>query len=195
VTETGTELRVAVAAFAARPRVLVAADFDRTLTPFVPNACKPAVPGGLAGWGCRRRRHRGYRVKVRSRVACGKMGSNPTNSAQPLCLRSAAQPESVNPHRQRLPGGSFSAVVNSPVPRVHGGLKEGSLGASRPASQEEGCCTTFVHGSGDARQFVNADRKRTASSVGRRTHHNLWSLHRGPRPQPDGVRILGRGPA
>ena len=30
-----------------------------------------------------------------------KSASNPTTSAQPLCVRSAAQPGSVNPHRQR----------------------------------------------------------------------------------------------
>lgn len=43
-----TELRRAVATFAARPRVLVALDFDGTLAPFVldPMAAR-AVPGGL----------------------------------------------------------------------------------------------------------------------------------------------------
>jgi trehalose 6-phosphate phosphatase len=48
VTEPGKELRVAVAAFAARPRVLVAVDFDGTLAPFVIDPLQArAVPGGL----------------------------------------------------------------------------------------------------------------------------------------------------
>lgn len=44
----GTELRAAVADFAAKPRVLVAVDFDGTLAPFVtdPLAAR-ALPGGL----------------------------------------------------------------------------------------------------------------------------------------------------
>jgi len=48
VTETSAELRIAIAAFAARPRVLVAADFDGTLSPFVLDPTQArAVPGGL----------------------------------------------------------------------------------------------------------------------------------------------------
>ncbi len=48
MTEAGRELRIAVAAFAARARVLVAVDFDGTLAPFVtdPLAAR-ALPGGL----------------------------------------------------------------------------------------------------------------------------------------------------
>jgi trehalose 6-phosphate phosphatase len=48
LTETDQDLRIAVAAFAARPRVLVAVDFDGTLAPFVtdPLAAR-ALPGGL----------------------------------------------------------------------------------------------------------------------------------------------------
>jgi len=48
VTEVDEELRTAVAAFARRPRVLVAVDFDGTLAPFVIDPLKArAVPGGL----------------------------------------------------------------------------------------------------------------------------------------------------
>jgi trehalose-phosphatase len=50
MTDLGTELRKAVATFAAQSRVLVALDFDGTLSPFVldPLAAR-AVPGGLEG--------------------------------------------------------------------------------------------------------------------------------------------------
>ena len=48
MTEAGAQLRSAVAAFAARPRVLVALDFDGTLSPFVLDPLQArAVPGGL----------------------------------------------------------------------------------------------------------------------------------------------------
>lgn len=48
MTATSTDLRIAVAAFAARPRVLVAADFDGTLAPFVVDPSQArAVPGAL----------------------------------------------------------------------------------------------------------------------------------------------------
>jgi trehalose 6-phosphate phosphatase len=48
VTEANEELRLAVAAFAARPRVLVAVDFDGTLAPFVVDPLQArAVPGAL----------------------------------------------------------------------------------------------------------------------------------------------------
>jgi trehalose 6-phosphate phosphatase len=48
MTEADKELRLAVAAFAARPRVLVAVDFDGTLAPFVIDPLQArAVPGGL----------------------------------------------------------------------------------------------------------------------------------------------------
>ncbi|MEO8555113.1 MAG: trehalose-phosphatase [Actinomycetota bacterium] len=44
----GEDLRIALAAFAARPRVLVALDFDGTLAPFVTDPLRArAVPGGL----------------------------------------------------------------------------------------------------------------------------------------------------
>jgi len=48
MTEANTQLRRAVAAFAARRRVLVAVDFDGTLSPFVLNPLEArAVPGAL----------------------------------------------------------------------------------------------------------------------------------------------------
>jgi trehalose 6-phosphate phosphatase len=48
VTDVSAELRIAVAAFAARHRVLVAVDFDGTLAPFVVDPMKAkALPGGL----------------------------------------------------------------------------------------------------------------------------------------------------
>jgi len=48
VTEVDKELRTAVAAFARRPRVLVAVDFDGTLSPFVLDPMQArAVPGGV----------------------------------------------------------------------------------------------------------------------------------------------------
>ena len=48
MTEMGAELRVAVAVFAARPRVLIAVDFDGTLAPFVLDPMQArAVPGGV----------------------------------------------------------------------------------------------------------------------------------------------------
>ena len=48
MTEAGKDLRIAVAAFAARPRVLVAVDFDGTLSPFVLDPMQArAVPGAL----------------------------------------------------------------------------------------------------------------------------------------------------
>ena len=48
MTEVGEDLRIALAAFAARPRVLVAVDFDGTLAPFVTDPLQArAVPGGL----------------------------------------------------------------------------------------------------------------------------------------------------
>ena len=48
MTETRSELQIAVIAFAARPRVLVAVDFDGTLAPFVIDPMQArAVPGGL----------------------------------------------------------------------------------------------------------------------------------------------------
>src|SRR5665647_1037687 len=48
VTEASAELSIAIAAFAARPRVVVAADFDGTLSPFVLDPMQArAVPGGL----------------------------------------------------------------------------------------------------------------------------------------------------
>ena len=48
MTESGKDLRIAVAAFAARPRVLVAVDFDGTLSPFVLDPMQArAVPGAL----------------------------------------------------------------------------------------------------------------------------------------------------
>jgi trehalose 6-phosphate phosphatase len=48
VTEAGKDLRIAVAAVAARPRVLVAVGFDGTLGPFVTGPLQGrALPGGL----------------------------------------------------------------------------------------------------------------------------------------------------
>ena len=48
MTEVGVDLLRALAAFAARPRVLVALDFDGTLAPFVTDPLKArALPGGL----------------------------------------------------------------------------------------------------------------------------------------------------
>lgn len=48
MTDLGEDLRIALAAFAARPRVLVALDFDGTLAPFVTDPLQArAVPGGL----------------------------------------------------------------------------------------------------------------------------------------------------
>ena len=48
VTEDNPQLRIAVAAFASRPRVLVAVDFDGTLAPFVIDPLQArAVPGAL----------------------------------------------------------------------------------------------------------------------------------------------------
>ena len=48
MTDVGMDLRMAVAAFAARPRVLVALDFDGTLAPFVTDPLQArALPGGL----------------------------------------------------------------------------------------------------------------------------------------------------
>lgn len=48
MTEAGKDLRIAVAAFAARPRVLVAVDFDGTLAPFVTDPLQArALPGDL----------------------------------------------------------------------------------------------------------------------------------------------------
>jgi trehalose 6-phosphate phosphatase len=48
LTGTDEDLRIAVAAFAARPRVLVAVDFDGTLAPFVTDPLQArALPGGL----------------------------------------------------------------------------------------------------------------------------------------------------
>jgi len=48
MSESGTQLRRAVAAFAARRRVLVAVDFDGTLSPFVLNPLEArAVPGAI----------------------------------------------------------------------------------------------------------------------------------------------------
>ena len=48
MTEDDAQLRMAVAAFASRPRVLVAVDFDGTLAPFVIDPLQArAVPGAL----------------------------------------------------------------------------------------------------------------------------------------------------
>ena len=48
MTEVGENLRIAGATFAARPRVLVAVDFDGTLAPFVTDPLQArALPGGL----------------------------------------------------------------------------------------------------------------------------------------------------
>lgn len=48
MSQVGQELRVALGAFAARPRVLVAVDFDGTLAPLVTDPRQArAVPGGL----------------------------------------------------------------------------------------------------------------------------------------------------
>jgi len=48
MTRLGPELRIALAAFAARPRVLIALDFDGTLAPFVLDPLQArSVPGGL----------------------------------------------------------------------------------------------------------------------------------------------------
>jgi trehalose 6-phosphate phosphatase len=48
VTQTGTDLRSAVAVFAAQPTVLVAVDFDGTLSPFVLDPMQArALPGGI----------------------------------------------------------------------------------------------------------------------------------------------------
>jgi trehalose 6-phosphate phosphatase len=48
LSEVGQELRGALSAFAARPRVLVAVDFDGTLAPLVTDPLQAnAVPGGL----------------------------------------------------------------------------------------------------------------------------------------------------
>jgi len=86
VTETGTELRIAVAAFAARPRVLVAADFDRTLTPFV----LEHMQAGGARWPC------GLRLPsaASSRLSCQGAISRRLrqNGLKPDELRTAALP-------------------------------------------------------------------------------------------------------
>jgi trehalose 6-phosphate phosphatase len=48
MTEASADFRDAVAAFAARPRVLIAVDFDGTLSPFVLDPMQArAVPGGI----------------------------------------------------------------------------------------------------------------------------------------------------
>jgi trehalose 6-phosphate phosphatase len=48
LTGLGEDLRIAVATFAAQPRVLVAVDFDGTLAPFVTDPLQAkALPGGL----------------------------------------------------------------------------------------------------------------------------------------------------
>ena len=48
MTDLGEDLRIALAAFAARPQVLVALDFDGTLAPFVRDPMQArALPGGL----------------------------------------------------------------------------------------------------------------------------------------------------
>ena len=48
MTEAGKDLRIAVAAFVARPRVLVAVDFEGTLAPFATDLLQArALPGGL----------------------------------------------------------------------------------------------------------------------------------------------------
>ena len=48
MTDVGKDLRIALAAFAERPRVLVALDFDGTLAPFVTDPLQArALPGGL----------------------------------------------------------------------------------------------------------------------------------------------------
>jgi trehalose 6-phosphate phosphatase len=48
LTDTEQDLRIAVADFASRPRVLVAVDFDGTLAPFVEDPLQArALPGGL----------------------------------------------------------------------------------------------------------------------------------------------------
>lgn len=48
MSEVGHELRLALSAFAARPRVLVAVDFDGTLAPLVTDPLRAsAVPGGV----------------------------------------------------------------------------------------------------------------------------------------------------
>ena len=48
MSEMGGKLRIALTAFAARPRVLVAVDFDGTLAPLVTDPLQArAVPGGL----------------------------------------------------------------------------------------------------------------------------------------------------
>ena len=48
MSEVGEELRIALTAFAARPRVLLAVDFDGTLAPLVTDPLQArAVPGGL----------------------------------------------------------------------------------------------------------------------------------------------------
>ena len=48
MSDVGQELRMALSAFAARPRVLVAVDFDGTLAPLVTDPLRAqAVPGAL----------------------------------------------------------------------------------------------------------------------------------------------------
>ena len=48
MTQSGTDLRSALAAFAAQPKVLVAVDFDGTLSPFVLDPMQArALPGGV----------------------------------------------------------------------------------------------------------------------------------------------------
>jgi len=71
--------------------VLVAVDFNGTLSPFVLDPLQaravPARPRSLAGCGCPRRRRRGYRVKARSRDACSEIGVKP-NDFRTATLRS-----------------------------------------------------------------------------------------------------------
>jgi len=75
--------------------VLVAVDFNGTLSPFVLDLLQARAAAALGG----------VIAAIVSRrdlaTLAAKSASNPTTSAQPLCVRSAEQPGSVDPHRQR----------------------------------------------------------------------------------------------
>src|ERR1035437_6946144 len=110
---------LAVAAFSARLRALVAVDFNGTLSPFVLDPLQARAAAALGG----------VIAAIVSRrdlaTLAAKSASNPTTSAQPLCVRSAEQPGSVDPHRQRWStqtahhSAAESQNQAAPSPRAH----------------------------------------------------------------------------
>jgi hypothetical protein len=126
--------------------VLVAVDFDGTLSPFVLDPMQArAVPGGIevlraaAGLG-------GVIAAIVSRrdlaTLAAKSASNPTTFAQPLRVRSAEQPGSVDPHRQRWSTQTahhFAAESQNqaaPSPRAHERMTPQPAGSRRWHGQE-----------------------------------------------------------